>query len=78
MLTIICLLMFIFIIGLVIFRIFKYKFLKINRENIGLIIISGLLLTISDIQNVWYYPLLGMDVLLLVIFIGGVVKRSRQ
>lgn len=77
-LTILGVVFFILVIGLVIFRMFKYKFKKLNRENIGLVFLAGLVLKISDIQIVWFYILLTVDVVLIVILIIGMLKLNQS
>lgn len=69
-------LLYIVIIGIVILRIFKYKFQKLNKENIGLVVISGILLKLINIQETWFYFLLVVNIVLFVILIGGIIKSK--
>lgn len=69
-------LLYIVIIGIFILRIFKYKFQKLNKENIGLVVISGILLKLINIQETWFYFLLVVNIVLFVILIGGIIKSK--
>lgn len=75
--TIEILLFFVFI-SLVTFRMFKYKFQKLNIENIGLLLLAGLMVLISDAQNNWFYLLLAIDAVLLIILPVGIIKVRQQ
>jgi tellurite resistance protein TehA-like permease len=76
-LAIIGVVVFVLIVGLVIFRMLKYNLTKFNKENIGLIIISGIVVTAIEIPKTLFYSLLGLDLILLIIFVYGLVKRGR-
>ncbi|MBB6733334.1 hypothetical protein [Cohnella zeiphila] len=71
-------LLYIFIVGIVIYRLFKYKFSKYNRENIGFLITSGILLKVVKVQEVWLYSLAGLNVVLLAVIVGGLMKSSKN
>lgn len=58
-----------FIFGVLIFRYSKLRFKKHNFENAGLIIISGILLTVFEREYMWFYPLLVIEILLFLNYI---------
>jgi len=78
LLKIIEILLFIFFVGLVTYRMFKYKFKKLNVENIGLIFLAGLMVKVSEVQKNWFYLLLALDAVLLIILLAGLVKERKQ
>jgi len=65
----------VFIILLLTFRLFKYKFKKHNKENIGLIVSAFILIFIGDLSSVWFYIFLSIVLVLLVVFIVGTLRN---
>ncbi|REK75554.1 hypothetical protein DX130_00205 [Paenibacillus paeoniae] len=82
MLTILIGVLLICICVLVIFRMIKYKFIKLNKENLGLIIIMGVLVHLIKLRSdilifPWYYLLLGLVILLFcVVIIGMLISKN--
>ncbi|CAM4287471.1 hypothetical protein PATA110616_05840 [Paenibacillus tarimensis] len=68
----------VFIILLLIFRLFKDKFKKYNKENIGLIVSASILIFIGDLSAVWFYIFLTIVLVLLIIFIVGILRNRNS
>ncbi|PZD97592.1 hypothetical protein DNH61_01595 [Paenibacillus sambharensis] len=68
----------VFIILLLIFKLFKDKFKKYNKENIGLIVSASVLIFIGDLSAVWFYIFLTIVLVLLIIFIVGILRNRNS
>lgn len=68
----------VFIILLLTFRLFKDKFKKYNKENIGLIVSASILIFIGDLSTVWFYTFLTIVLVLLIIFIVGIIRNRNS
>ncbi|GAA3406803.1 hypothetical protein ACFFNY_24915 [Paenibacillus hodogayensis] len=66
----------IFILALVIYRIFRYRFTKLNRENLGLLIIAGLSSITANFVLYAKILFLLSFVVLLSMFVAAAFKRK--
>lgn len=78
LLTILGALMVVFIFGIVTFRIIKYKFNKLNKENTGLLVSAVLIATICETPAHLYYFIAFVAVILLLIIIAGMVAKVTE
>ncbi|MNO34529.1 hypothetical protein D3C76_245660 [compost metagenome] len=74
MLTILGVVLSLFIVALVIFRLFKYRFKRFNRENLGLVIIAGIVVLITDIPSFWNFVLIILIAFVLLVLCIGMKK----
>ena len=70
--------MIVFIFSIVIFRIIKYKFNKLNKENIGLLVIAVLIAITCKTPAIFYYFAIALDVILLLIIVAGMVAKTKK
>jgi hypothetical protein len=75
--TVEILLYFIFV-GFVTYRILRYRYRKFNLENIGLLVLAGIMVKISEIPPLGSYLLLALDFAVFVILLAGMIRQKKS